>query len=367
MEEVKHEICKKCKCGRLPSEFLSDKGRKLKTCEKCRAFGRMNVKKCPHDKRKSRCRECKGSSFCIHDKIKSRCRECKGSSFCVHDKIKSRCRECKGSSFCIHDKIKSRCRECKGSSFCIHDKQKKHCRECGGSQICIHDKQKSQCRECGGSQICIHDKHKSTCRECGGSKICIHDKRKSACRECDFPKNPQNWCPSCTFIKPNKRSFTHPYCFQCFCVKFPDADIPRKFKLKENHMVEELKLHFADVKMVFDKRVDGGCSARRPDVRIECLTHTIVVECDENAHKGYSCENKRTMQIFQDLGSRPIVFIRFNPDKYKGKVCFTKTKTGACSINKKEWNIRIKLLIETIKTYTSVQEKNVHTVHLFYS
>jgi hypothetical protein len=35
-EEVKHERCNRCKCWRLPSLFLNTKGRKLKTCQKCR-------------------------------------------------------------------------------------------------------------------------------------------------------------------------------------------------------------------------------------------------------------------------------------------------------------------------------------------
>ena len=45
----------------------------------------------------------------------------------------------------------------------------------------------------------------------------------------------------------------------------------------------------------------------------------MIIECDENAHKYADeiCENKRTMQIFEDLAKRPIVIIRFNPDKYK--------------------------------------------------
>ena len=33
-------------------------------------------------------------------------------------------------------------------------------------------------------------------------------------------------------------------------------------------------------------------------------------------HSGYICENKRTMEIFQDIGCRLCVFIRFNPDSY---------------------------------------------------
>jgi len=33
-------------------------------------------KKCPHGKRKSRCKECGGSELCIHKKQKSQCKEC---------------------------------------------------------------------------------------------------------------------------------------------------------------------------------------------------------------------------------------------------------------------------------------------------
>ena len=49
------------------------------------------------------------------------------------------------------------------------------------------------------------------------------------------------------------------------------------------------------------------------------------------------CKNKRIMEIFQDLGSRPIVFIRFNQDKYDNvQGCFLLTpKTGQLKIEKK--------------------------------
>lgn len=43
------------------------------------------------------------------------------------------------------------------------------------------------------------------------------------------------------------------------------------------------------------------------------------------------------MEIFQDLGNRPLVVIRFNPDKYdKINSCFKLTKAGWLSLNKKE-------------------------------
>jgi hypothetical protein len=36
-KEIEHFKCARCKCFRLPELFLNDAGRKLKTCEKCRA------------------------------------------------------------------------------------------------------------------------------------------------------------------------------------------------------------------------------------------------------------------------------------------------------------------------------------------
>jgi hypothetical protein len=44
----------------------------------------------------------------------------------------------------------------------------------------------------------------------------------------------------------------------------------------------------------------------------------IVLEVDENQHKSYACECEviRMVQIYQDFGGIPILFIRFNPDLY---------------------------------------------------
>jgi len=133
-------------------------------------------------------------------------------------------------------------------------------------------------------------------------------------------------------------------------------------------MVEALKNNYPDIKLIFDKKIDGGCSAKRPDVRIECLTHTIIVECDENKHQGYSCEDKRMMEIFQDLGNRPLVMIRFNPDKYcDNSGCFKLTKTCGLSLIKKEWNKRIEKLLETVNfSINNIPEKEVTVEYLFY-
>lgn len=119
--------------------------------------------------------------------------------------------------------------------------------------------------------------------------------------------------------------------------------------------------------MVFNQQVDGGCSKRRPDVRIEYGTHSIIIECDENQHKNISCEEKRTMELFQDLGSRPLVVIRFNPDTYGIiEVCFKSTKSGM-SLNKKECEIRICVLVKLIEQYIkNILTKEVTVDKLFY-
>lgn len=53
---------------------------------------------------------------------------------------------------------------------------------------------------------------------------------------------------------------------------------------------------------------------------LDCYTHVIDIEIDEDQHKRYDkeCDDKRSMEILNDLRC-PIVFIRFNPDTYVAK------------------------------------------------
>jgi hypothetical protein len=64
----------------------------------------------------------------------------------------------------------------------------------------------------------------------------------------------------------------------------------------------------------------GGCSPQRPDFLWDCHTHVVVLEIDEEQHKHYDpvCEETRMINIANNL-FRPTVFVRFNPDTYKGQ------------------------------------------------
>jgi hypothetical protein len=131
-----------------------------------------------------------------------------------------------------------------------------------------------------------------------------------------------------------------------------------------------------------DKKVEDGCSKKRPDLMCDLGYQVIIVEVDENQHADYdcSCENKRIMQLSQDMGHRPIIFIRFNPDTYinsngdKITSCWGITpKTGILKIknNKNdEWDERLTVLKETIEYWTNEDnktEKIIEVIQLFYN
>lgn len=149
-------MCDKKKCPRchvnLPITHFTKKRNEeyQKLCKLCNEKNR-NLKqkqKCPHNKRKSRCKDCGGGSICEHNRVKESCKECGGSSFCEHNKIKSTCKECGGSSICEHNRFKEVCKECGGSQICKHNRIKSRCLDCGGGSICEHNKIRSKCKEC---------------------------------------------------------------------------------------------------------------------------------------------------------------------------------------------------------------------------
>lgn len=165
------------------------------------------------------------------------------------------------------------------------------------------------------------------------------------------------------------------YCYRCFVYNYPDETTSINHKIKEKHVVDCVKEHFSSCEMVFDKVLKGGCSKKRPDIFIERYSHAIIVEVDENQHKNYSCENKRMMEIFEDLGNRPVVFIRFNPDEYidangqNMKSCFAYHKTlGVPYVaDKEQWDTRLETLYHTIQTHMETPpEKEVTIINLFY-
>ena len=169
------------------------------------------------------------------------------------------------------------------------------------------------------------------------------------------------------------------YCLFCYMNLFPDKPVSRNYKTKEYAVVEHIKTQFPNLNWIADKIINGGCSKRRPDLLLDLGYQIIIVEVDENQHGDYdcSCENKRIMELSQDLGHRPIVFIRFNPDDYTKNAtnitsCWGQDKKGICVVKKSkknEWNERLHTLEEHINYWVNpanITNKTIETIQLFY-
>jgi hypothetical protein len=177
-----------------------------------------------------------------------------------------------------------------------------------------------------------------------------------------------------TFVS-NKNYEGH--CLRCFMFLFPDKPVARNYKTKETFVADFIKESFPNDEWIFDKTIVNGTSRRRPDILLEMNTYNIIIEIDENQHRDYDdiCENKRMMEIFQDLGNRNIVFIRFNPDDYLDNdknitSCWWVNKQSICVVKKskaKEWTQRLDELKNQIEYWMhNFPEKEVEIVHLFY-
>jgi hypothetical protein len=97
----------------------------------------------------------------------------------------------------------------------------------------------------------------------------------------------------------------------------------------------------------------------------------------------FSCKSKTwdhkgtVSSLIQDVGHRPIIFIRFNPDEYhvgekRITSCWGINKSGICVVkktHKKEWVQRLASLSDQIQYWTSsdnVTNKTVETIQLYY-
>lgn len=106
-----------------------------------------------------------------------------------------------------------------------------------------------------------------------------------------------------------------------FCANH-DTSRKRRSKVRETQVANYL-LH--DAKLPFDTwnkclEYSRICADQTyfPDFTYDAGSHIVVLEVDElqHAHRGYSCDNKRMLDVFNTYGGLPVVFIRFNPDAY---------------------------------------------------
>jgi hypothetical protein len=169
------------------------------------------------------------------------------------------------------------------------------------------------------------------------------------------------------------------YCLFCYVNLFPDKPTTRNYKTKEKTVADFVLENFPEFTWVADKKIQDGCSRRRPDLLLDLGYQVIIVEIDENQHIDYdcTCENKRLMEISQDIGHRPLILIRFNPDSYVNrkneiiKSCWKANQNGIFIIHKEkniDWNNRLATLKSQVEYWSENQtDKTIEVVHLYYN
>ncbi len=192
--------------------------------------------------------------------------------------------------------------------------------------------------------------HKYRYKDCDGRHLC-----KTA--HCTTPKNGKY----------------KGYYFFCYVHLFPTERVAPDYRTKETTVVTFLQEKFPNVDWRWNKTIDGGCSKRRPDLLLDMGSHILIVDVDKNSHDVYDpiCEEQRMGEIWNDVGHRPIVFVRFNPDKYKDEHGNNvpspwggKRANGAATLSKKwksAWEARLEKLRETVENYMdsrNMEDKN---------
>jgi len=134
-------------------------------------------------------------------------------------------------------------------------------------------------------------------------------KNKSWCGQC-------NKCPSCGFYKTGGE----------LCDETCSGAAIKKYrqKSKEWSVVRFLQEKLPDENFIHNESVGSHCTKNDrentnghlfPDIRFDCGFYHLIVEVDENKHRGadYTCDERRMYDIITKLGM-PCIFIRYNPD-----------------------------------------------------
>ena len=317
------------------------------------------------------------------DKVATCCNSCK-----TDDMINIRSRKC---LFCKikqpffgkpHDKVATCCNSCKTDDM-INIRTRK-CIICKIKRPVFgkpDDKVATCCNSCKQDDM-IDIKHPK-CMICKIKRPTFgkpDDKVANYCGTCKTDdmidiKSPRCKSERCSTIVNKKYDG---YCAYCYREIFPDKPMARNHKIKEISVLKFIKTIYTDIDIISDKPIQGGYSKKRPDIFIDLGEQVIIIEVDENKHKSYDCtgENKRLMELSQDVKQKPIVFIRFNPDNYKtinGKVtsCWGTNENGVCVIKKtkeKEWDERLQTLQNTIDYWIKNKtSKLIEIIQLYYN
>jgi hypothetical protein len=234
----------------------------------------------------------------------------------------------------MKDVVSSKCKKCGEIQgvFGI-EKSELYCKACSTKEM--KNLSAKMCEKCGEHQPTYNYKGVKPPKFCAGCAL----------KDMVDVINPM--CESCGLFMVCKKPHLCAYCKPVTTLKQ---------KTKEMLVVNYLKEQ--GYEFVHNKSVGFVYGNYRPDIKICMKDYLIIVEIDEDQHRGYDqrCEIARMFNIAQAEDSK-CIFIRYNPDIFHvdGKVKRVHTDT------------RLKILVENIeKCLTEPPEETINVFRLFY-
>ena len=154
--------------------------------------------------------------------------------------------------------------------------------------------------------------------------------------------------------------------FRIFHKKFVPISHPKvswkkeKPKERKEKMIKRILENKYKLPKYHDKIPDNSCYKHRPDFVWDNINNITILEIDEKQHKTYECQcdQARMVNVTQDFGGIPVIWIRFNPDNY---IDYNKEK------HRPNINNRMEILIDILKKCEKLKPKTLCSiVYLYY-
>jgi hypothetical protein len=379
MKDVTTKRCEKCLISVNPCFGLPDDDKSPSFCAKCKTQEMIDKKN-----KKCKCGKAQPSFGYKDDERATCCQKCAlpnmidiKNNKCVvcnltqpiygyeNDERATHCMKCMINGMInIRDKMCIECNKVHPSYGYENDKSATHCFECHLPDM-INIKS-IRCK-CGIST-------KKTFGYPGEKTICC-----SKCQELGMIDLVHKRCQTINCNTQISNTYYEGYCLRCFIYLFPDKPVVCNYKTKEAGVAEFIKEHFSNYNLIFDKKIDGGSSLRRPDILINLENQVVIIEIDENQHKKYDCgcDNRRLMELSLDVNHKSMVFIRFNPDEYIDKnnknikSCWTRSKEKGLLLvkekDKDKWNERLNNLKDAVEYWiNNTTDKTIEIIQMYY-
>ena len=144
--------------------------------------------------------------------------------------------------------------------------------------------------------------------------------------------------------------------------------------MKQKDYIVKIINYIPDYKFILDKAI--GPLNHRPDILLDLDDRVIIIEIDENQHKGYGTDELLRLDIIQKAINKKVICIRFNPDSFtkdnvKTSSCFKLNDKKIFEVVKKdEFESRLKHLYKFIKKYSNddykLKKHNIKTRKLYF-